>query len=168
MKLSTAKRICVMFCVNHILAGTFAFPLKRKLLRSVGFEIGEGTRIAGPLFCTGTLKIGKDCWIGRDLRVEGNGSVEIGDRCDIAPSVMFLTGGHAIGDASRRAGKGEHYRICVGDGVWIGARATLARNITVGNSSVVAACAYVGKDVPRDSLVGGVPARVIRELDNET
>lgn len=155
-----------MFCVNHILAGTFAFPLKRKLLRSVGFEIGEGTRIAGPLFCTGTMKIGKDCWIGRDLRVEGNGSVEIGDRCDIAPGVMFLTGGHAIGDASRRAGQGEHYHIYVGDGVWIGARATLGRNITVGDSSVVAACAYVGKDVPQNSMVGGVPARIIRELDN--
>lgn len=167
MKLSTAKRMCVMFCVNHILAGTFAFPLKRKLLLSVGFNIGEGTRIAGPLICTGSLKIGKDCWIGRDFRVEGNGVVEIGDRCDIAPGVMFLTGGHEIGSADRRAGKGLHYRICVGDGVWIGARATLAQNVTVGNSSVVAACTYVGKDVPRNSLVGGVPARIIRELDNE-
>lgn len=168
MKLITAKRICVMFCVNHILAGTFAYPLKRKLLRSAGYEIGENTRIAGPFFCTGTLKIGKDCWIGRDFRVEGNGIVEIGDRCDVAPGVMFLTGGHEIGSADRRAGKGAHYRICVGDGVWIGARATLARNIIVGEGSAIAACAYVGKDVPRNSLVGGVPARIIRELDNET
>lgn len=164
MKLQTVKRICVMFCVNHVLAGTFAYPLKRRLLRSVGYEIGEGTRICGPLFCTGTLRIGRDCWIGRDLRVEGNGSVEIGDRCDLAPSVLFLTGGHAVGDRGRRAGKGEHYHICVGDGVWIGARATFVRNITVGTGSVVAACACVGKDVPEDCLVGGVPAKIIREL----
>ncbi len=164
MKLQTAKRICIMFCVNHVLAGTFAYPLKRKLLRSAGYEIGEGTRICGPLFCTGTLRIGRDCWIGRDLRVEGNGTVEIGDRCDLAPSVLFLTGGHAVGDRNRRAGKGEHYRIRIGDGVWIGARATVARNTTVGDGSVIAACAYVGKDVPENQLVGGVPARVIREL----
>lgn len=167
MKVITFRKICVMFCVNHVLAGTFAYGLKRKLLRSVGYEIGENTRIVGPLFCTGSLKIGKDCWIGRDFRLEGNGNVELGDCCDIAPGVMFLTGGHEIGDAHRRAGKGECYHIRVGNGVWVGARATLARNITVGAGSVVGACAYVGKDVPENCLVGGVPARIIRELDYE-
>lgn len=41
-------------------------------------------------FCTGTLCIGANCWIGRNLTVHGNGSVIIGDNCDIAPDVTFL------------------------------------------------------------------------------
>lgn len=135
MKLHTVRKIGVMFCVNHLFAGTWAFGVKRKLLRFVGYEIGEGTRIVGPMFCTGTLRIGRDCWIGRDFTVNGNGTVVIGDRCDIAPSVMFLTGGHEIGDERRRAGKGEAYTIQIQDGTWIGARSTVVRNVTVGDGA---------------------------------
>lgn len=167
MKLCTVRKICVMFCVNHLFAGTWAFGVKRKLLRSLGYEIGAGTRVVGPLFCTGSLRIGRDCWIGRDFTVNGNGTVVIGDRCDIAPSVMFLTGGHEIGGEGRRAGKGEAYTIQVRDGAWIGARTTVLRNVTVGRGSVIAACACVVSDIPDNTLAGGVPAKVIRELSNE-
>lgn len=165
MKLRTIKRCCVTFCVNHLLAGTHSYGLKRRLLRSIGHEIGAGTRIVGPVFCTGSLRIGESCWIGRDLTVNGNGTVEIGDRCDIAPSVMFLTGGHEIGDGQRRAGKGETYSIRVGEGSWIGARATIMKTVTIGPGCVIGACACVGTDIPAHTLAGGVPAKVIRELE---
>lgn len=153
-----------MFCVNHIFAGTRAFGIKRKLLRAAGFEIGEGTKVVGPVVCTGSLKVGRNTWLGRDLTVHGNGSVEIGDNCDIAPAVMFLTGGHAIGGPERRAGKGENYTIRVGNGCWIGARATVGRSVCVGEGSVIAACACVMSDVPENAVAGGVPAKIIREL----
>ena len=100
-------RRIVLFMVNKVYAGTSSkhFEAKRRLLNStVGFEIGEGTRIVAPIECTGTLKTGKACWIGKNLKVNGNGSVVIGDNCDIGPEVTFQTGGHEIGDASRRAG----------------------------------------------------------------
>lgn len=143
MKLSTVKRIFSMFCVNRIFVGTRCFETKRRLLRGIGYEIGEGTRVVGPVFCTGKLIIGKDCWIGRDLTVNGNGTVVIGDRCDIASSVMFLTESHKIGDSTRRASKGENYTITVGNGTWIGARATVANRVSIGNGCVIAACACV-------------------------
>lgn len=135
------------------------------MLNSIGFDIGEGTKVVGPIDCTGTLKVGKNCWIGKNLSIHGNGSVVIGDNCDIAPDVTFLTGGHTIGSAERRAGQGETYRITVGNGTWIGARTTILGNTIVGNSCVVAACACVHKDVPDHTLVGGVPAKEIRKLD---
>ena len=135
------------------------------MLNSIGFDIGEGTKVVGPIDCTGTLKVGKNCWIGKNLSIHGNGSVVIGDNCDIAPDVTFLTGGHAIGSAERRAGQGETYRITVGNGTWIGARTTILGKTAVGNSCVVAACACVHKDVLSHSLVGGVPAKEIRKLD---
>ena len=53
------------------------------------------------------------------------------------------------------------------NGCWIGARATLLGNIVLKDSSVVAACALVNHDVPQNAVVGGVPAKIIRRLDNE-
>lgn len=113
MKLKTIKQRIVIYLVNHTLAGTRFFSAKRNLLRSIGYEIGENTKIVGPIHNTGTLRIGANCWIGCNLTVHGNGTVTIGDNCDIAPDVTFLTGGHQMGDHKRRAGKGESYHIAV-------------------------------------------------------
>ena len=163
-------RRAALFLVNKALAGTMGkcFEIKRRLLNSTGFEIDEGTKIVAPIECTGELVIGKNCWIGKNLKVNGNGRVVIGDNCDIAPEVTFQTGGHKIGDASRRAGEGIICSQQVGNGVWIGGRSTIIGNTKIGNSSVVAVCACVVKDVDANVLVGGVPARVIRRLDNDT
>jgi len=159
-----------MFLVNKIFVGTTPrhFEIKRHLLNSIGFTIGHGTKIVGPIECTGRLIIGNDCWIGKNLKVNGNGCVIIGNNCDIAPEVTFQTGGHKIGDASRRAGEGIICSQQVGNGVWIGGRSTIIGNTKIGDSSVVAGCACVVKDVDVNVLVGGVPARVIRRLDNDT
>ncbi len=147
------------------MSGTKFFDAKRQMLSSIGYQIGEGTKIVGPIFNTGTLIVGQNCWIGHNLKVHGNGTVMIGDNCDVAPDVIFLTGGHQIGDSSRRAGKGETYHIEVGNGTWIGARATVAGNTTIGNGCVIASGACVVNDVEDNLLVGGVPAKFIRKLE---
>ena len=159
------KRRRALYLVNKIYAGTKHFKRKRKLLISIGYEIGEGTKIVGPIECYAKIKIGKNCWIGKNLIVNGNGELEIGDNCDIAPEVTFLTGGHKIGNAERRAGEGESYKIKVGNGVWIGGRSTILNNTEIGNSCMIAACSCVNKNVEDNSLVGGVPAKIIRKLD---
>lgn len=161
------KRKLCLFLVNKVLRGTKYFALKRILLNYIGFQIGHNTKVVGPVECSGKLKVGDNCWIGKNLIINGNGLVEIGDNCDIAPEVTFLTGGHEIGDAHRRAGRGEIYSITVGNGVWIGARSTLMKNITVGNGAIVAACACVHKSVQDNEMVGGIPARVIRKLEHD-
>lgn len=158
------KRRCALFFCNHLLAGTRFFGLKRLLLRAAGYQIGEGTKVVGPVFCTGRLTIGENCWIGRELKIYGNGEVMIGNHCDLGPEVTFLTGGHAIGDCLRRAGTGESYCIRVEDGCWLGAKTTLLGTITVGKGSVLAACGCAVGDIPPNTLAGGVPARKIRGL----
>ena len=162
-------RHLALFSVNRIFAGASpkGFAIKRLLLNSIGISIGEGTKVVGPIECTGTLVIGRDCWVGKNLKVNGNGFVTIGDRCDIAPEVTFQTGGHEIGSAQRRAGKGITATQRIGNGVWIGGRSTVVGNVTIGDSSVVAGCACVVKDVEPNTLVGGVPARLIRRLEDE-
>ncbi|MCD7802184.1 MAG: hypothetical protein LUH09_04670 [Clostridiales bacterium] len=168
MKLSTIKRMITLSLVNHVFAGTRFFGIKRALLNQVGYQIGEGTKIVAPITNTGTLCIGKDCWIGRDLTIHGNGTVTIGDCCDVAPGVTFLTGGHQIGTHVRRAGAGETYSIHVGSGTWIGARSTILGNVTLGDGCVVASMACVTRNIPADTVVGGVPAKPIRSLENES
>ena len=78
-----AKRKIVFFLVNKILAGTKHFKCKRRLLNSIGFTIQEGTKIVGPIECTAKLEVGRDCWIGKNFVVNGNGSVTIGKNCKI-------------------------------------------------------------------------------------
>ena len=154
------------FLINHIFSGTGCFEIKRKILIKMGYQIGEGTKIVGPLFCTTSLTIGQNCWIGKNLYCNGNGKVVIGDNCDIAPEVTFQTGGHEIGTETRRAGKGLKCSQYVGSGTWIGGRSTIIGNTTIGSGCVVAGCACVAQDIPNNMLVGGVPAKIIRKLDD--
>ena len=157
------------FLVNRVFKGTNAkyFDIKRRLLIWAGNSVGEGTKIVGPIECYCPLEIGKDCWIGKDLKVNGNGKVVIGDRCDIAPEVTFQTGGHEIGDKDRRAGAGKRFTQIVKNGVWIGGRVTVLNDTVIGEGSVVASCACVTHDVEPNTLVGGIPAKVLRRLTDE-
>lgn len=161
------KRNLNMYLVNHIYVGTRKFEKKRKLLNSIGHSIGENTKVVGPIEVTGTLIVGKNCWIGKNLKVNGNGMVKIGDNCDIAPEVTFQTGGHKIGNPNRRAGGGQIFSQCVGDGTWIGGRVTVLNNSNIGKACVIAGCACVIGNVEDNSLVGGVPAKLIRKLQND-
>ena len=151
-----------------LLPPTRAFGVKRVLLRALGIGVGEGTRVCGRVafFGGGRVTIGRDCWIGvgATFYTAQNGDVTIGDACDIAPEACFHCGSHEVGGRERRAGPGTAAPIAVGDGCWIGTRATLLAGVTVGRGGVVAAGAVVAADQPADTLAGGVPARTLRAL----
>ena len=157
LHLNGIKRALNLFLINHIFIGTkpLACNMKRRLLNGIGCSVGEGTTIVGPIECRGYITIGKNCWIGKNCKINGNGTVQIGDNCDLGPEVTFQTGGHKIGDKTRRAGHGEIYHQVIGK---------ICNNSTIGNGCVIAACACVVHDVPDNTLVGGVPAKVIRSL----
>ena len=163
------KRVIVLFLVNRVFEGTNPryFSIKVKLLRSIGWQIGSNTSIVGPIICTGQLEIGDNCWVGTNFVVRGNGRVKLGNNIDVAPDVTCLTGTHEIGDSTRRAGRGYNCDITIGDGCWIGGNSTIVNNVSIGLTTVVAACACVCKDVPHNALVGGVPARIIKVLGDE-
>ena len=167
LHLNGIKRTLVFFFINCIFVGTsqFACNMKRKLLRGIDCQVGDGTTIVGPIECKGSITIGCNCWIGKNCKINVNGTVRIGDNCDLGPEVTFQTGGHTIGDRFRRAGQGEIYHQVIGSGTWIGGRSTICNNSVVGEGCVVAACACVVHDIPDNTLVGGVPAKVIRSLE---
>lgn len=125
-----------------------------------------GSRVVG----RGCLMIGADSWVGPYglFFTHPEASITIGARCDIAPEVCFITGTHEPGNASRRAGLDTARPIRVGDGCWLGARVTVLAGVSIGDGAIVAAGAVVAGDVEPNTLVGGVPARLIRRLDADS
>ena len=87
LHLKGIKYRTVMYLVNKVFSGTSIkhFERKRRLLNSIGHKIGSGTKIVGPIECTGKLIVGTNCWIGKNLRVNGNGTVILGDNCEPVP-----------------------------------------------------------------------------------
>lgn len=140
--------------------------VKRKLLNLSGLiHVGNNSKVVGPIYCTGQLTVGKNVWVGRNLRIEGNGKVKIGDNCDLAPNITFYTGSHQIGNADRRAGKGYNGNVTIGAGCWLCGSSVYLPDVSVGDSSVVAAGALVNKNIEQNVLAAGVPIRTIRSLD---
>jgi maltose O-acetyltransferase len=145
--------------------------LRTALWRSAGFEIGKGSQVMGELHVSGNgdlaslLSIGTDSYITGPLRINLGGSVRIGNAVNIGHDCLFLTVDHEIGPPYRRAGWSTHLPIVIDDGVWIASRVTVLPGVTIGRGAVVAAGALVASDVAPHTMVGGVPARVLRKLD---
>ena len=96
------------------------------------------------------------------------GTIKIGNNVRLANFVILETTGHNIGDANQLIRSQGIYRnpVIIEDDVWIGDRATVI-GVTVGKGSVVAAGAVVIHDVPPYSIVGGVPAKILRSRKSE-
>lgn len=91
MTLKGIKRKITLFCDNKLFQGTrpYFWGIKRIILNWAGIKVGTGTKIVGPIRVFGDLDIGENIWIGTGLTVHGNGTLQIGDNCDIAPDVTF-------------------------------------------------------------------------------
>jgi len=159
-------RVLALFIINSFLSTTKYFAFKNFLLKIGGISVGKNSRIVGPIEMgtVADLTIGSNTWIGSGLKIYGNGKVRIGDNCDLAPDVAFVTGSHEIGDSDRRAGKGTSFIIEIHHGCWIGARVTIAGNIIINSGAVVGTSALVNKNVESNTVVGGVPAKKIKQL----
>lgn len=113
------------------------------------------------------IRIGRDSLIGEMNVLRGQGGITIGDRVYTAPLVQMLAVNHVYDDPTRpMVEQGITAEgIVVEDDVWIGAGAILTDGVRVGRGAVVAAGAVVIQDVPPHTVVGGVPARVLRTID---
>ncbi|MEZ0136762.1 MULTISPECIES: acyltransferase [Novosphingobium] len=128
-------------------------------------RIKRGAILMGGGYINGLgVRIGHNAFINRNVYFDLNSHVSIGDRVYVANHVRFITTNHEIGDRNQRAGPIRPAPIVVGDGAWIGANAIILPGVHIGNGSVVAAGAVVTRDVPENSLVAGVPARIVRTL----
>ena len=111
------------------------------------------------------ITFGKNVFINSGCKFQDQGGITVGNNDLIGHNVVLATLDHNI-CVSKRA---ELFAspIIIEDNVWIGANVTVTSGVTIGKGSIVAAGAVVTKDVPEYSIVGGVPAKVIRELTEE-
>jgi len=131
----------------------------------IGKPVGESFHLIPPFYADYGLNIsvGRSVFIGHGCMFTGHGAIDIADEVMISNRVSLVTAGHPVEPDLRRAYITVE-PIAIERNVWIGTGATVLPGVTVGADSVVAAGAVVTHDVPPATVVGGVPAVVIRQL----
>jgi maltose O-acetyltransferase len=144
--------------------------LRGVILRLVGFQIGRGTIFAGTPIITlagnkyKNLLIGEGCWFNFDCVFDLGAQIRIGSKAYMGHGVLVLTRSHEVGTSRQRALALVAKPVNIGNGVWLGSRSTILPGVTIGEGAIVAAGSVVNRDVPPNTLVAGVPARVVKEL----
>lgn len=137
----------------------------RDLLSQItGAEIDESITVFTPLYINygKHTKIGKNVFINFDCTFLDLGGITIEDNVLIAPKVSLLSEGHPLEPENRHAliPKPIHIK----KNAWIGAGATILQDVTIGENAIVASGAVVSKDVPDNTIVGGIPAKIIKAI----
>ena len=162
---------------NHIRLGRGAYLDQGVYIHACpqGVDIGAGTLVMhGAVLHVynfrdlphAGIKIGRDSLIGEYTVIRGQGGVTLGDRVYTSPMTQLIAVNHIFDDPTRSfveqglTAEG----IVVEDDVWIGSGAVITDGVRVGKGAVIAAGAVVTKDVAPHTVVGGVPARLIREI----
>lgn len=112
----------------------------------------------------GRVTIGNHCMINSFCRFFGHGSIEIGEHCQLGPGTTITTTEHDYRDPKLA----EIFRkVTVGKRVWTGSNVTVLPGVTIGDNTIVGAGGVVKQDLPPNCIAAGVPARVIKLLEEE-
>ncbi len=132
--------------------------------RLTGRKIDDKFRLFPPFYTDfgKNIKIGRNVFINSGCHFQDQGGIEIGDGSLIGHNVVLATINHDLYPSMNRV---NHYApIKIGKRVWIGSNATVLQGVTIGDWSVVAAGAVVTRDVPPMTVVGGVPAKILKTI----
>ena len=149
--------------VAEINAGYRTAEEVRALLTELtGKQVDDSVIVFPPFYSEfgKNLTLGKDVFVNLGCRFQDTGGITIGDGTLIGHGSTLTTLNHSI-DPDRRADM-TPAPIAIGRKVWLGASVTVVPGVTIGDGAIVGAGAVVTKDVPPHTIVGGVPARVIR------
>lgn len=113
--------------------------------------------------CGKNITIGKGVFINSGCHFQDQGGISIGNGSQIGHNVVMATLNHGLSKKERHDLFPAPIRI--GENVWIGSNATILPGVSIGDYAVIAAGALVNKDVPDGTVVGGVPARILKTID---
>lgn len=168
-EVETRKENAILQCRKYNAIEDTDYEAQRAQLKAMLGGMGEKVWIAKTFNCDN----GKNIFIGNNFTGNYNltildiREVTIGDNVMIGPNALISTVNHPLTPMGRRQHLGIAKPVHIGDDVWIGGNVTILPGVTIGNNVVVAAGAVVTKDVPDNCLVGGVPAKKIKELEND-
>ena len=129
-----------------------------------GHEVPATLRVFPPFYTDfgKNIHVSEGVFINACCHFQDHGGVTLGEGCQIGHNVIFATLNHGIEPADRR---NTYPRpIVLGRRVWVGSNSTILQGITIGDDAIVAAGAVVTRDVPARTIVGGVPAKVIKRI----
>lgn len=136
--------------------------IRSYLIKNFIDKCGKNIKVENGVLLSPSIEIGDNTEINEFCRIRAN--VKIGKDTLIAPGVQFISVNHGYEDINipMRKQKNSEGFIIIGDDVWIGTNAIILQNVTIGAHSIIAAGAVVTKDIPAYSIVGGVPAKLIK------
>jgi acetyltransferase-like isoleucine patch superfamily enzyme len=143
---------------------TGVVEIRERLSKIICSKIDESTTVFAPFYTNfgQFIQIGKDVFINHACSFLDMGGITVEDNVLIGPKVNLITENHPLDPLDRRA------LICkpivIKRNAWIGASVTILPGVTIGENAVVAAGAVVTADVPPNSVVGGVPAKFIKNI----
>lgn len=125
----------------------------------------ESTAVFTPFYTNygKNIKIGKGVFINHCCSMLDLGGITIEDDVMIAPNVSITSEGHPLNPKDRKSLVCQP--VLIKKGAWLGANVTILPGVTVGENAIVAAGAVVSKDVPDNVIVGGIPAKIIKKME---
>jgi len=148
----------------YLNSSTDTDQIRVRLSEITGQKIDESTTIFTPFHTNfgRHIKIGKNVFINHACTFLDLGGITIEDDVLIAPKVNLITEDHPLNPGERKILVLKS--ILVKRNAWIGVNATILPGVTIGENSVVAAGALVTKDVPDNTVVVGIPAKVVKKI----
>ena len=169
-EVAARKENAILQCRRYNAIDDTDYDAQAKQLKAMLGSVGEKVWIAKTFNCDN----GKKIFIGNhftgnyNLTILDIREVFIGDHVMIGPNTLITTVGHPLTPMGRRKHIGIAKPVRIGNDVWIGGNVTILPGVTIGNNVVIAAGAVVTKDIPDNCLVGGVPAKKIRDIADDT
>lgn len=150
----------------HVISCVPFHIIRRFFYRLSGIKMGSGSAIhtGARFYNPSNIRIGSGTIIGENSVLDGRDKLVIGDNVDIASEVMIYNAEHNINDPDFVA---VHAPVTIGDYVFIGPRSIILPGVVIGKGAVVAAGSVVTKDVNQYEVVGGVPAKLIKQRDQK-
>lgn len=129
-----------------------------------GKDVDKSFRLFPPFYtdCGKNITVGKDVFINACCKFQDQGGITIGNNVLIGHNVTLATLNHDERPEFRQNIYPKPIKI--GNNVWIGSNATVLQGITIGDGAIIGANAVVTKDVPENTVVAGVPAKIIRKV----
>lgn len=131
------------------------------------YGFGEGTSCYNNVLILGDVKVGKDCWIGPNVVLDGSGGLTIGNHCSISAGAQIYSHHTVRRSTSLGEDPVDRKPTSIGDGVYVGPGSVIQMGCTIGDRAIVGALSLINRDVPADGRCFGVPGRIRSENPDE-
>lgn len=140
-----------------------------KVIRELFGSVGANPVVLPVFNCDNgkNIHVGDNFLANYNVTVLDVDEVHIGDHVMIGPNTLISTVNHPLTPKGRRGHLSLIKPVTIGNDVWIGGNVTILPGVTIGNNVVIAAGAVVTKDVPDNTLAGGIPAKFIKAIEND-